>query len=172
MCMLTIKQQHTSTIVLDNILFAWTCPSLLLCVGGPTVTQVRTGFPLTFTLIITVTSVAIAAVAVVAIVMYLCLCLFCCKRKSSSSSIWKRARSLRSRATSYSFVWRQAAPAGDINGTPAETNTTEYAQWQDEDSESIKSGSMRIHTDSGNYTATTFGRQQHVVTTDWQQNAA
>ena len=141
-------------------------------VGGPTITRVRSGLPLTFTLIIIITSIAIVVVVIVASLMYMFVCLFCCKRKSS---IWKRAKSLRSRNASYSFVWRQAAgrnAGDDNNGTPAETNNnTEYTQWKDDDNVSIKSGSMRMYTESGTFTATTFGRQVHGMDLQ-QQNAA
>lgn len=142
--------------------------------------------PLSFTLVLIITGVAIVSVVVIATLLYLCHCLFSYKRKSSSfsastssssssPSIWRRVqRSLRSRTNSYSFVWRQAAAPGDSGGS-TEANITEYMQWKEDDTASIKSaGSMRIQTDgSGNFTASTFGSQpQQVVTMDWQQNAA
>lgn len=168
----------------------WLSPSSSYPIG-PRTTQGRTGLPLSFTLVLIITGVAIVSVVVVAILLYLCHCLFSYKRKSSSfsastsssstspssssPSIWRRVqRSLRSRTNSYSFVWRQASAPGDSGGS-TEANITEYMQWKEDDTASIKSaGSMRIQTDgSGNFTASTFGSQpQQVVTMDWQQNAA
>lgn len=185
----TSQWHYTLCLINDSVLPTYVSSSHPT---GPRTTRGRTGLPLALTLVLIITGVAIVSVVVIAILLYLCLCLFSYKRKSSSfsastssssttspssssPSIWRRVqRSLRARANSYSFVWRQASVPGDSGGT-TEANITEYMQWKEDDTGSIKStGSMRMHTDGrDNFTASTFGRQpQQVITMDWQQNAA